>query len=71
MDLVEQQDVETKLKLYAYGHQGTSGDITTADPGEADVKEQAKWEAWSGLKGTSQEDAKTEFIKVAKKVLGY
>ena len=71
MDLVDQQDTETKLKLYAYGHQGLSGDCVDAEPSQEDVKEHAKWESWTGLKGTSQKDAQDEFIKVAKQVLGY
>ena len=70
MDLVDAQDVETKLKLYAYGHQGQEGDQTTANPGEADEKEHAKWEAWEGLKGTPQAEAQAHFTAEAKKLLG-
>ncbi len=64
-------DDETKLKLYSYGKQGKFGDCTDPEPSQDDHVEHAKWEGWTGLKGTSKEDAEKEFIAVAHKVLGY
>ncbi|KAK0427689.1 hypothetical protein QR680_010369 [Steinernema hermaphroditum] len=54
------------LELYALYKQGTVGDNNTAKPGMLDMKGKAKWSAWDGKKGTSQEKAKEEYIALVK-----
>ena len=34
-----------------------------------DFKGKAKWDAWNAKKGLGQEDAKTQYIELAKKLL--
>ncbi|GJQ85346.1 hypothetical protein Trydic_g12652 [Trypoxylus dichotomus] len=50
------------LELYSYYKQATVGDCNTERPGALDVKSRAKWDAWSGKKGTSQDEAKEKYI---------
>ncbi|XP_075037319.1 acyl-CoA-binding protein isoform X2 [Mixophyes fleayi] len=52
------------LDLYALYKQATVGDVNTDRPGFMDFKGKAKWDAWSGKKGTSQEDARAQYIKL-------
>ena len=59
---------DTMLKLYAYYKQGTSGD-TFAFNGRSDVRDAFKFNAWTQLNGMSQEEAKQEYINLAKQVL--
>jgi acyl-CoA-binding protein len=56
---------DVKLQLYALYKQATSGDVSGKKPGFADFVGKAKYEAWSKLKGTSQDDAKQQYIDVA------
>ncbi|MDT7832858.1 acyl-CoA-binding protein [Flavobacteriaceae bacterium S356] len=56
------------LKLYAYYKQGTSGDPLSLNTGP-DVRNAFKFNAWMQLNGMTQEDAKKEYIKLAKKIL--
>ncbi|RZC41496.1 ACBP domain containing protein [Asbolus verrucosus] len=50
------------LEIYALFKQGSVGDINTDRPGLLDLKGKAKWDAWNGKKGTSQESAKEQYI---------
>ncbi|KAG8537243.1 hypothetical protein GDO81_024839, partial [Engystomops pustulosus] len=52
------------LEIYALYKQATVGDVNTERPGFMDFKGKAKWDAWSGKKGTSQDDARTQYIKL-------
>ncbi len=56
------------LKLYAYYKQGTNGDTLSLNTGP-DVRNAFKFNAWMQLNGMPQEDAKKEYIKLAKKIL--
>ena len=56
-NLSERPDNATLLKIYALYKQGSSGDNTDKKPGFGDMVSRAKWDAWNGLKGTSQDDA--------------
>ena len=56
------------LKLYAYYKQGVSGDVYTYQ-GDSDVRDAFKFNAWMQLNGMSQEDAKREYVSLAKKIL--
>ncbi|MRD47211.1 acyl-CoA-binding protein [Caenimonas koreensis] len=60
--LTERPDNATLLKLYALYKQGTAGDNTEKKPGFGDMVGRAKWDAWNGLKGTSNEDAMQQYI---------
>ncbi|KAF1807118.1 acyl-CoA-binding protein [Mucor lusitanicus] len=49
------------LELYGLFKQATVGDNTTSKP-TFDIKGRYKWDAWTKLKGTSQEDAEKQYI---------
>uniref|UniRef100_A0A1I8A305 ACB domain-containing protein n=1 Tax=Steinernema glaseri TaxID=37863 RepID=A0A1I8A305_9BILA len=57
------------LQLYALFKQGTVGDNNTPKPGMLDLKGKAKWSAWDGKKGTSQDQAKEEYIALVKSLV--
>ncbi|KAI4461302.1 acyl-coa-binding protein acbp [Holotrichia oblita] len=50
------------LELYSLFKQATVGDCNTERPGALDVKGKAKWDAWNGKKGVSQDEAKEKYI---------
>merc|ERR1712045_909947 len=58
------------LKLYALFKQGTVGDCNTSRPGMLDMKGKAKWDAWNGIKGKSQDDAKAEYVSLVEELKG-
>ncbi|GAB3750996.1 acyl-CoA-binding protein [Lysobacter olei] len=68
--LAERPDNDTLLRLYALYKQGAEGDVTGAKPGFFDFVGTAKYEAWSKLKGTSQEDAMKKYVDLVKKLRG-
>ena len=53
---------EEKLEFYALFKQGTVGDVNTERPGMFDMKGKAKWDAWKGKEGMSQDDAKAAYV---------
>ncbi|XP_049778889.1 acyl-CoA-binding protein homolog [Schistocerca cancellata] len=57
------------LELYALFKQATVGDNNTEKPGMLDLKGKAKWEAWSGKKGMSQDEAKEKYIAYVRDTL--
>ena len=61
-NLTERPDNATLLKIYALYKQGSVGDNTDKKPGFGDMVGRAKWDAWNGLKGTSQDDAMQQYI---------
>ncbi len=61
---------DTKLKLYALYKQATVGDAKGARPGFTDFVGRMKYDAWAKLKGTSQEDAESEYLALAKQLTG-
>jgi diazepam-binding inhibitor (GABA receptor modulator, acyl-CoA-binding protein) len=61
-NLSERPDNSTLLKIYGLYKQGTVGDNTEKKPGFGDMVGRAKWDAWNGLKGTSQDDAQQQYI---------
>ena len=61
-NLPERPDNMTLLKIYALYKQGASGDATGERPGFTDMIGRAKFDAWAGLKGTSQEDAMQQYV---------
>ncbi|OQR66636.1 acyl-CoA-binding protein-like [Tropilaelaps mercedesae] len=50
------------LELYSLYKQATTGNCNTACPGMFDLKGKAKWNAWNGKKGLSQNDARKQYI---------
>ena len=61
-ELSERPDNQTLLKIYALYKQATQGDVSDAKPGFGDMVGRAKWDAWNGLKGTSSDDAKQQYV---------
>ena len=61
-NLSERPDNATLLKIYGLYKQGTVADNTEKKPGFGDMVGRAKWDAWNGLKGTSQDDAQQQYI---------
>jgi diazepam-binding inhibitor (GABA receptor modulator, acyl-CoA-binding protein) len=59
-----------KLEIYSLYKQGTVGDINIERPGITDPKGQAKWDAWNGRKGVSQEDAQHQYIELVRSIMG-
>ena len=61
-NLPERPDNMTLLKIYALYKQGSTGDATGDRPGMTDFVGRAKFDAWAGLKGTTQEVAMQQYI---------
>ena len=53
------------LDLYGLFKQATVGDATGKRPGITDLRGRAKFDAWSGRKGMSKEDAMRAYIEAA------
>lgn len=68
--LPERPDNDTLLHLYALYKQGAEGDVSGEKPGFFDFVGTAKYEAWSKLKGTSQDDAMRQYIDLVAKLRG-
>jgi acyl-CoA-binding protein len=60
--LPEKPDNMTLLKIYAFYKQATEGDVEGSRPGFGDMVGRAKYDAWSGVKGQSKEEAKQGYI---------
>lgn len=60
--LTERPSNATLLKLYALYKQATVGDNTEKKPGFSDMVGRAKWDAWTGLKGTSSDSAMQTYV---------
>ncbi|UYZ61033.1 acyl-CoA-binding protein [Hymenobacter latericus] len=60
--LPKKPDNMTLLKLYALYKQASEGDVSGDRPGGFDFKAIAKYDAWAGLNGKSQDDARQEYV---------
>jgi acyl-CoA-binding protein len=60
--LSERPDNQTLLKIYGLYKQATTGDVTEKKPGFGDMVGRAKWDAWNAVKGTSQDDARQQYV---------
>ena len=69
-NLPERPDNMTLLKIYALFKQGSSGDATGERPGMTDFVARAKFDAWAGLQGTSQEEAQQQYIDLIEELKG-
>ena len=61
-NLSDRPDNATLLKIYALYKQAGTGDNAEPKPGFSDPVARAKWDAWTKLKGTSQEAAQQRYI---------
>lgn len=61
-NLPERPDNMTLLKIYALFKQGSAGDVEGSRPGFTDMVGRAKYDAWAALKGTSQDEARQQYI---------
>ncbi len=61
-NLSERPDNATMLKLYALYKQASTGDNAEKKPGFGDMVGRAKWDAWNGMKGTSNDDAMQQYV---------
>jgi acyl-CoA-binding protein len=68
--LAERPDNDTLLRLYALYKQGAEGDVSGEKPGFFDFVGTAKYEAWSKLKGTTQEDAMQQYVELVNRLRG-
>jgi len=69
-NLSERPDNMTLLKIYALFKQGSSGDVSGERPGMTDFVARAKYDAWAGLKGTSQEEAQQQYVDLIEELKG-
>ncbi|RPD45440.1 acyl-CoA-binding protein [Hymenobacter sediminis] len=60
--LPSKPDNSTLLKLYALFKQASEGDVSGDRPGGFDFKAIAKYDAWAGLRGKSQDEARQEYV---------
>ena len=60
--LDEKPDNMTMLKLYALYKQASSGDADGKRPGFGDMVGRAKWDAWNGLKGKTNDEAMQDYV---------
>jgi diazepam-binding inhibitor (GABA receptor modulator, acyl-CoA-binding protein) len=68
--LPEKPENDMLLRLYGLYKQGSDGDVTGSKPGFFDFKGVAKFEAWEKLKGTEQNKAMEDYIKLVKRLGG-
>jgi len=61
-------DNATLLKLYSYYKQASEGDVSGNRPGGFDFVGGAKFDAWSKLKGMSEDEAMQNYIKQVEKL---
>ncbi len=69
-NLPERPDNMTLLKIYALYKQATQGDASGERPGFTDMVGRAKFDAWDGLKGTSQDEAMQQYIDLIEELKG-
>ena len=56
------QSNDVLLELYGLFKQATAGDVTGEKPGLFDFKGAAKYDAWEGHRGMTQDEAKQAYI---------
>jgi acyl-CoA-binding protein len=56
------------LKLYALYKQGTVGDVSGSRPGILDMMGRLKYDAWAKLKGTSSEQAMSDYVALVEQL---
>lgn len=58
------------LKLYALYKQGSAGDVSGDRPGILDLQGRMKYDSWAKLRGTSTEQAMTDYIALVEQLKG-
>jgi acyl-CoA-binding protein len=58
------------LQLYSLYKQATEGDVTSDRPGGFDFKAIAKYDAWAGLRGTSKDAARQQYVDLVNQLAG-
>ncbi len=61
---------DTLLELYALFKQSTAGDVSGSRPGMMDFKGRAKFDAWTGKKGTTKDKAMEAYVALVDKLAG-
>jgi len=56
------------LALYSLYKQSTVGDVTGSRPGMLDFKGRAKYDAWSGRRGTSKSAAMQAYVELVQRL---
>ena len=69
-NLPERPDNMTLLKIYGLYKQATQGDASGERPGFTDMVGRAKFDAWDALKGTSQEEARQQYVDLIEELKG-
>lgn len=68
-NLTERPDNDTLLSIYALFKQGTAGDAPSEGPANPfDIVGKAKYQAWSGLRGTSAQMAQQRYVDLIEKL---
>lgn len=68
-NLSERPSNDTLLQMYSLYKQATEGDVKNEPPSNPfDFVGKAKYEAWAGLKGKSNEEAMREYIALVEKL---
>lgn len=68
--LPRRPDNDTMLRLYGLYKQSTAGDVRGKRPGFLDMVGQAKFDAWSKVKGTPKEAAMQAYIDLVAQLKG-
>lgn len=66
--LPRRPDNDTLLKLYALYKQSTQGDVSGKRPGMFDMAGQAKYDAWTRVKGMSRDAAMQGYIDLTEQL---
>ena len=68
MDLSKRPDDKTLLRLSGLYKQATAGNIKGKRPSFTDVKGRAKYDAWSRLRGKSEQWAMQEYVNLVQEL---
>ncbi|HSK54774.1 MAG TPA: acyl-CoA-binding protein [Jiangellales bacterium] len=61
---------DAKLRLYALYKQATVGDVQGKRPGFTNPVGRAKHDAWAAVSGTAADDAKRQYVELARGLAG-
>ncbi len=64
--LSKRPDNDTLLRLYALFKQATQGDVQGEPPSSFDFVARAKFDAWSALKGITEEESMKQYVELVK-----
>lgn len=62
-------DNDKLLELYALYKQATAGDVEGKRPGMLDLKGRAKFDAWTGKKGMSKDQAMEAYVRLVDRLV--